>query len=95
MHDGGPSREDVAARLELLRLWAGYDSQSAFAVQTGLTASEWNHFETGRRPLSITAAHKLRQRWRVTLDWLYYGDRSGLTVEISNSLPSLDRKKPA
>lgn len=95
MQDGGPSRDDVAARLEMLRIWAGYDSQSAFAVHTGLTPSEWNHFETGRRPLSISAAHKLRQRWRVTLDWLYYGDRSGLSVELANSLPILDRKKPA
>ena len=95
MHDGGSSREDVAARLEMLRLWAGHDSQTAFAIATGLSASEWNHFESGRRPLAITAAHKLRLRWRVTLDWLYYGDRSGLTVEMANSLPTLDQKRQA
>lgn len=92
--DGDTTIGDVARRLVLLREWAGYDNQKAFAVATGLTPSELNHYETARRMLSLTAANKIKQRWRVTLDWLYHGDRSGLTVEISRSLPVLgDRKK--
>lgn len=93
MTDGGNSREDVAARLALLREWAGFDSQVAFARQIDLGGPEWNHFETGRRPLALNAAHKLRRRYRVTLDWLYYGDRSGLSVEVANSLPHLEEWK--
>ncbi len=87
--DGGSSINDVAGRLVLLRQWAGYDNQNQFASATGLTASELNHYETARRMLSMTAANKIRQRWRVTLDWLYHGDRSGLSVEVNRSLPLL------
>lgn len=90
MNDGTNSPEDSADRLALLREWAGFDNQSAFARRTGLNPSEWNHMESGRRALSMTVAAKLRLQWRVTLDWLYYGDRAGLSMEVSNSLPRLD-----
>lgn len=94
MTDGGSSVEDVAARLALLREWAGFTSQSAFAQRNGFTQSEWNHFESGRRRLPITAANRLKQNWRVTLDWIYHGERSGLSVEVANSLPTLGGRAP-
>ena len=94
--DGDASIKDVARRLVLLRQWAGYENQKAFAVATGLTASELNHYETARRMPSLTAANKIKLRWRVTLDWIYHGDRSGLSVEVSRSLPFLgDRLEEA
>lgn len=89
MHDGGSSAEDVARRLALLRQWSTAPNQRTFAEMTGMTASEYNHFESGRRPLTVAAANKLRHRWQVTLDWLYHGDRRGLALEVSRSLPSL------
>ena len=90
MTDGGDSREDTGARIELLCAWAGYgDNQSAFARRTGLIPSELNHVMRARRPLSLGIANKLRLQWRVTLDWLFHGDRSGLSVEVANSLPRL------
>lgn len=88
MTDGGSSADDVADRLRLLREWAGYENQSAFAERTGLTPPEWNHYETGRRPLTLKAANLIKTRWRVTLDWLYHGERDGLSVQVANSLPS-------
>lgn len=94
MTDGGDSIEDVGARVALLRRWAGYESQTAFAVAIGLDPSEINHYESGRRRLALTAAHRLRTRYRVTLDWLYYGDRSGLSVEVDRSLPHLHEMPP-
>lgn len=89
MTDGGSSIDDIAARLTLLRVWAGFDSQSAFAQRSEISQSEWNHFESGRRNLPLTAANKLKRHWRVTLDWLYHGDRSGLSVEVAASLPTI------
>lgn len=86
--DGDASLSDVARRLVLLRAWAGYDNQKAFAVATGLTPSELNHYETARRMPSLAAANKMKQRWGVTLDWIYHGDRSGLTMEVNRTLPS-------
>lgn len=90
MNDGGNNRDDVAARLVLLRQWAGFTSQAAYAERVGMSQSEYNHFESGRRPLTLAAANKLRLKWRVTLDWLYHGDRTGLSVELNRSLPSLE-----
>lgn len=90
MSDGTDSREDMADRLRMLRDWAGYESNaSAFARRSDLRHDELNHFESGRRPLSMLAANRLRLHWRVTLDWLFHGDRSGLTLEVANSLPHL------
>lgn len=95
MTDGGESVEDIGARVAMLRRWAGFDSQTAFAVSIGLDPSEINHYESGRRRLALTAAQRLRARYRVTLDWLYYGDRSGLSLEIDRSLPHLADMPPA
>lgn len=91
MMDGGSSIDDMALRLAMLRDWAGYGhSQTAFAQRSGFSASEWHNYEKGGRRLSITAALKLRRTWRVTLDWLYEGDRAGLSVEMASSLPHLE-----
>lgn len=90
MTDGNYSRKDMADRLVLLRHWAGYKGQKDFAEANGLTAPELNHFESGRRQLPLNAANVLRKNWKVTLDWLYHGDRSGLTVTVDRSLPTLE-----
>lgn len=75
-----------AERLTVLRQMSGFDSQSAFAFESGIGQSEWNHYETGRRMISLTAANRLRSRWGVTLDWIYHGDTSGLPVHLSETL---------
>lgn len=90
MADGSSTRDDVVKRLKALREWAGYDSQTAFAEWMGIGGPEWNHYETGRRPLTLKAANILRARLRVTLDWIYHGDRSGLSIEVDRSLPRID-----
>lgn len=94
MNDGDDSVEDVAARMVLLREWTGLN-QTAFAVRTGIAQTLWSHIELGRRRPSIDVANKLKTQWRVTRDWIYDGDRNGLSVELSNSLPRLSSKKRA
>lgn len=89
MFDGGSEVTDIGRRVEHLRAWLEFKSQTAFAHATGLTPSEINLYESGRRRLPLNAANKIRLRWNVTLDWLYHGDRSGLSVQINRSLPPL------
>lgn len=89
MRDGDSSVESVAERLVLLRQSRGFDSQAAFAQRTGIGIPELNHYERSRRLLTLVAANKIRMHWNVTLDWLYHGDRSGLSVEVASSLPLL------
>lgn len=90
MFDGGTKQEDVAARLKLLRIACGFDSQVAFARRTGISQSEINHFESGRRALPLSAANKIKLHCQVTLDWIYHGDRSTLTMEMNRRLPTIE-----
>lgn len=89
MTDGGDSIEDIGRRVALVRNWAGYSSQTGFAAALGLAHSEIGHYERGQRRLTLSAAQKIRLHYRVTLDWLYYGDRGGLSIEVERSLPRL------
>lgn len=91
MHDGTDSPDDIAARLELLRQWTG-KNQRAFAEASDVTPSEWSVYERGRRALPLNVALKLKRRWRVSLDWIYYGDRAGLSVEVDRTLPQLHHR---
>jgi transcriptional regulator with XRE-family HTH domain len=61
-------------------------SQIAFAKELGISASRWNNFEGGK-PLSIEIAQKLvRIIPGLSLDWLYNGERRGLSVELDRRL---------
>lgn len=94
MNDGTDSLDDIGARLTLLRIWAGFDSQSAFARALDVSQTEINHYERGNRRLTLTTAQKIRARFRVTLDWLYFGDRTGLSLAVERSLPRLRDPSP-
>jgi transcriptional regulator with XRE-family HTH domain len=87
--DGGSSDRDVADRLIMLRECLGFDTQSAFAVRLGIRSQALNHFETVRRPLTLALANTIRRMYRIPLDWLFHGDRSGLSMEQSSAIPFL------
>jgi len=66
--------EITGPRLEALRLALGFETQTAFAQKLGLGKNTYNAYETGARSLSFTAACKIRRRFNVPLDFLFYGD---------------------
>lgn len=59
----------------------------------GIKRAAWNNYEYGRRILDIEIAVKFCDRFHVSLDWLYRGDMSGLSVRmaqlISDQVPVL------
>ena len=79
MNDDTYSDEAVAARLRLLRKMSG-QTQTAFAVFLGIETNRWNNIERGL-PLSKEVALLIvRKLPGITLDWLFLGAASGLSV---------------
>jgi len=84
----GNSADDIRQRLVLLRIaCVGNErgDQAKFAAASGITPSEWGNHEHGKS-LSVRKAMILRNRWRVTLDWIYCGDQSSLPFELQTRL---------
>lgn len=56
------------------------------AQRAGVSKSTWSNYVNGLRPLDIDAAIKLCERTKVTLDWLYRGDISGVARELADKI---------
>ena len=52
------------------------------ARELDLLKNEYNPFETGSRRITLDAALILKARYGVPLDWVYCGDRLGVSAEI-------------
>ncbi|WP_316188299.1 MULTISPECIES: helix-turn-helix transcriptional regulator [unclassified Bradyrhizobium] len=80
-----PDRERTQ-RLKRLREITSGSSQTAFAKKLDISPARWNNFERGA-PLSIEIAQKLvRIIPGLSLDWLYNGERRGLSVDLDRRL---------
>lgn len=94
MTDGGPSNTDIARRLVTLRETLGHN-QSSFANLIEVTQPAINNYEAGFRRPSIEVAVKIRIKTGVTLDWLYLGEREGLSGRLLSLLPDLSQRRKA
>lgn len=90
--------QDVARRLIAVRKKLGFEEQTAFAEELGLTKSTYNPFETGKRSISIQVTKRIRQRFGVSVDYLLFGDigqpKEALAQELGPR-PSNKPKAPA
>jgi transcriptional regulator with XRE-family HTH domain len=81
-------------RLIRLRQAMGIPTQTAMAAALGIEVSRWNNFERGQ-PISKEIAFKVRLRFPgVTTDWLFFGDPSGLPLELAKRLGELPNEAP-
>ena len=87
MTDGTGSTTDIGARLRALRA-ALEMNQSAFCKLTGIGQSALANYESGFRRPDIDKAWLIAQKTGATLDWIYYGVRSGLPLHLSERLPA-------
>jgi DNA-binding XRE family transcriptional regulator len=67
------SNEAVGNRIIALRKRAGLEQQQ-LAQQIHVTKSTLNAYERGKRVLTSESAKRLRRRFGVTVDWLFFGD---------------------
>ena len=82
----------VSRRCRQLREALGFSSSAAFARMIGVTPARWNNVENGL-PLSNDMAFRVKRHVPgVALDWLYDGDRQGLSKRLDDLLYHRDRK---
>jgi len=78
------NNKEIARRLVLLRKSLGIASQAEFCRKIGVAPNRWNQYESGERRITLDVVGKLRQRFGVTADWIYFGDESGLPGRLTD-----------
>jgi len=81
MADGGKSPEDIGLRLTALREAMGLN-QAAFAKLVGFSQPALANYEKGYRRPNTDQAIQIVTRTGITLDWLYLGERAGLSQRL-------------
>lgn len=93
MAQKGLHKPGLADRMRFIRLVFGYDNQRHWAEHLGVSFQSWNNYEKGededRRP-EIDAAIKICQKTGVTLDYIYLGDKDGLTARMMAEITKVE-----
>lgn len=77
---------EVGERLRALRKVSAAPTQVAFAETIGVTQGHYSQLEKGDRNLTVPQIRRICARWRVTSDWLLFGDLSWVPREIADRL---------
>lgn len=77
MKDEDRSIPAIAARMRLLRQVTGL-TQTDFARSIDTSRTVWNNVETEFARIGVDTAMRVRDRYRVTLDCIYFGDNQSL-----------------
>ena len=64
----------IGPRLRALRLALGIETQVEFAQSIGVEKNTYNPWEKGSRPLTFDGACKIRKKYHIPLDYLFYGE---------------------
>ena len=64
-------------------------SQAEFCRQIGVQRNLYNPFEKGRRRITIDVATKIRDRYGISLDWIYLADQRALPSDLYQKLASI------
>jgi transcriptional regulator with XRE-family HTH domain len=78
----------IGERLRLTREALGL-SQADFARQASVSPSAYNQYEKGKMRPAIDQAVKIRDAHKLTLDWIYLGDNSGLRASLADAIKAL------
>ena len=68
-------------------------NQREFAIRANLKPNRYSQYETGARPLTIDAAHRICDEYGVTLDWLYRGG-STLPHKLAIEIARIEASEP-
>lgn len=77
----------IAKRLEWLRHYYAM-SQKEFAESLGILPTTYNNWLRGRQGLSLYGARLIKQRYNITLDFLFFGEAENLPEEIRTAWES-------
>jgi len=84
----------VGARLRLLRTLLGYPTQGAFATVYAIGYSTWSAYENGKPLPQWAAIHLVQRIPGLTLDWIYFGNESGLSGKLLSKLSEIRSALP-
>ena len=77
----------IAHRLEQTRSALGL-TQSEFADKAGIARNTYNQWEKGKGRPQLDGAIALCSTYNLTLDWIYFGQMSGLPYQVAQKLVS-------
>lgn len=76
----------IAKRLKNLREALGFATQVAFANELGIERSTYNPFEKGQRELTFETACLIRKKFKIPIDWLFWGEDDEIPYHIKVKL---------
>lgn len=79
--------QDIAERLRIVRDIEGGD-QREFASAAGLKYSQYKNWESGAYRISLDGALALRERYGITLEFIYIGDVDSLPMSWRKAISS-------
>ena len=71
----------ITERLTTLRKVVEINA-AALCRTTKFSANRWSQYETGDRPLTLAAAIVLKEKYGVSLDWIYFGEAANLPKRL-------------
>lgn len=72
----------IGKRLKNLREALGFKTQVAFAEEIGIERNTYNPFEKGSRELTFETACLIRKKFKIPIDWLFWGEDDELPYHI-------------
>lgn len=81
----GTAIDAIAGRLRATREALGLN-QTEFCARAGVARNTYNQWEKGKGRPDIDGAMALCRAFRITLDWIYFGDPSKLPNDIASKL---------
>lgn len=74
---------EIGRRIQAVRM-AFEESPAQFARRVGISAQSLSNYETGYRRPGLDQAILICVATGVTLDWIYFGDNSGLPMRFAS-----------
>ncbi len=84
----GHSPDMMALRMRLTRKALGL-TQVSFAEGAGLKGNAIANYETGEKRPSVDSVAALRKKYRLSADWIFFGDPSTLPYELADKISKL------
>jgi DNA-binding XRE family transcriptional regulator len=85
--------EITGPRLSVLRRALGFRFQKDFASEIGVEKNTYNPWETGKRPLTFEGALLIRKRFKVSLDYVFFGEVDSLSVRLRDDIRRIEAEK--
>ena len=85
---GERSVAEIGDRLRISREALGLN-QADFCRKAGISKTGYNAFEKAHERPSVDTALRIKDAHRLTLDWIYDGDSSGLRAKLADAIKAI------